>query len=197
MAVAASGRFRADSQAADGWFRGLCWATAISVFAMLVLGGVVRVTESGLGCGDDWPLCDGRWLPALGNRADNRVRSPGGGLVSRGAADSGDFHRGVGALPEGTVDLLACHGGSGAGNRAGAPGSGNGYDRTIRACSDYAPGGGRADDGLLRAGAHYVVSRGNAAGVTLVGNGQDAALSSAGTGCDGERCSSCCCPGRT
>ena len=64
MAVAASGRFRADSQAADGWFRGLCWATVISVFAMLVLGGVVRVTESGLGCGDDWPLCDGRWLPA-------------------------------------------------------------------------------------------------------------------------------------
>ena len=65
MAVAAKGRFRADGAAADGWFQGLCWATAVSVFAMLVLGGVVRVTESGLGCGDDWPLCDGRWLPAL------------------------------------------------------------------------------------------------------------------------------------
>ena len=65
MAVAVKGRFRADSAAADGWFQGLCWATVISVFAMLVLGGVVRVTESGLGCGDDWPLCDGRWLPAL------------------------------------------------------------------------------------------------------------------------------------
>ena len=65
MAVAAKGRFRADSVAADGWFQGLCWATVVSVFAMLVLGGVVRVTESGLGCGDDWPLCDGSWLPAL------------------------------------------------------------------------------------------------------------------------------------
>ena len=65
MAVAAKGRFRADGAAADGWFQGLCWATAVSVFAMLVLGGVVRVTESGLGCGDDWPLCDGGWLPAL------------------------------------------------------------------------------------------------------------------------------------
>ena len=32
---------------------------------MLVLGGVVRVTESGLGCGDDWPLCSGQWLPPL------------------------------------------------------------------------------------------------------------------------------------
>ena len=65
MAVAVKGRFRADIAAADGWFQGLCWATVVSVFAMLVLGGVVRVTESGLGCGDDWPLCDGRWLPAL------------------------------------------------------------------------------------------------------------------------------------
>ena len=65
MAVAARGGFRADGAAADGWFRGLCWATVLCVFAMLVLGGVVRVTESGLGCGDDWPLCDGSWLPAL------------------------------------------------------------------------------------------------------------------------------------
>ena len=65
MAVAVKGRFRADIAAADGWFQRLCWATVVSVFAMLVLGGVVRVTESGLGCGDDWPLCDGQWLPAL------------------------------------------------------------------------------------------------------------------------------------
>ena len=65
MTVAVRGRFRSDSAAADGWFQGLCWVTVVSVFAMLVLGGVVRVTESGLGCGDDWPLCDGRWLPAL------------------------------------------------------------------------------------------------------------------------------------
>jgi heme A synthase len=36
---------------------------------MLVLGGVVRVTESGLGCGDDWPLCSGQWLPPLETKA--------------------------------------------------------------------------------------------------------------------------------
>ena len=69
MAIAASGRVRADSVGAQGWFRGLAWATVISVLAMVVLGGVVRVTESGLGCGDDWPLCSGQWLPPLESKA--------------------------------------------------------------------------------------------------------------------------------
>ena len=69
MAVAVGGRFRAGSAGAQGWFQGLAWATTISVFAMLVLGGVVRVTESGLGCGDDWPLCSGQWLPPLESKA--------------------------------------------------------------------------------------------------------------------------------
>ncbi len=65
MAVAASRGLRAGSAGAEGWFRGLAWASVVSVFAMLALGGVVRVTESGLGCGDDWPLCAGKLLPPL------------------------------------------------------------------------------------------------------------------------------------
>ena len=69
MAVAVGGRYRSGSVATEGWFQGLAWAAAISVFAMLVLGGVVRVTESGLGCGDDWPLCSGQWLPPLESKA--------------------------------------------------------------------------------------------------------------------------------
>ena len=69
MAVAVGGRFRADSLGADGWFQALAWVTVASVYAMLVLGGVVRVTESGLGCGDDWPLCAGQWLPPLESKA--------------------------------------------------------------------------------------------------------------------------------
>ena len=69
MAVAVRGHFNAGSVGAEGWFRGLAWASTISVFAMLVLGGVVRVTESGLGCGDDWPLCSGQWLPPLESKA--------------------------------------------------------------------------------------------------------------------------------
>ena len=69
MAAAVSGRFREGSLGTGGWFRGLAWVTTVSVFAMLILGGVVRVTESGLGCGDDWPLCSGQLLPPLESKA--------------------------------------------------------------------------------------------------------------------------------
>ena len=47
------------------WLRGLAWASVISAFALIILGGIVRVTGSGLGCGGDWPLCDGRLFPAM------------------------------------------------------------------------------------------------------------------------------------
>jgi protoheme IX farnesyltransferase len=30
-----------------------------------VLGGVVRITGSGLGCGEHWPRCNGEWFPPL------------------------------------------------------------------------------------------------------------------------------------
>ncbi len=30
-----------------------------------MLGGVVRITGSGLGCGDHWPRCNGQWFPPL------------------------------------------------------------------------------------------------------------------------------------
>ena len=30
-----------------------------------MLGGVVRITGSGMGCGDHWPRCDGQWFPPL------------------------------------------------------------------------------------------------------------------------------------
>jgi protoheme IX farnesyltransferase len=43
----------------------LALVTAVLVWFLIALGGVVRVTGSGLGCGDDWPLCDGSFLPAF------------------------------------------------------------------------------------------------------------------------------------
>jgi protoheme IX farnesyltransferase len=32
---------------------------------LIVIGGIVRVTGSGMGCGEHWPLCNGEWFPPL------------------------------------------------------------------------------------------------------------------------------------
>jgi heme A synthase len=43
-------------------FRRLLGATAVAFYLLIIAGGVVRVTGSGLGC-PDWPLCHGGALP--------------------------------------------------------------------------------------------------------------------------------------
>lgn len=48
-------------------FSGLALTTALLTLGLIVFGAIVRVTDSGLGCGDSWPLCDGRILPPLDN----------------------------------------------------------------------------------------------------------------------------------
>ena len=37
--------------------------SAVYTYLLVVFGGLVRITESGLGCGDHWPKCNGRWIP--------------------------------------------------------------------------------------------------------------------------------------
>jgi heme A synthase len=49
------------------FFPKLALATALLTVGLIVLGAVVRVTDSGLGCGNAWPLCDGRIIPPLDN----------------------------------------------------------------------------------------------------------------------------------
>ncbi len=46
-----------------GFFRVLAFVTAVFAYLQIALGGVVRVSGSGLGC-PDWPLCHGRPYPA-------------------------------------------------------------------------------------------------------------------------------------
>lgn len=60
-----------NSQGISLGFQRLAWAAVAVVLILIVLGGVVRVSDSGLGCGPagsgthGWPLCNGRLIPTL------------------------------------------------------------------------------------------------------------------------------------
>lgn len=45
----------------------LSLTTALLTMGLIIFGAVVRVTDSGLGCGNEWPLCNGTIFPPLDN----------------------------------------------------------------------------------------------------------------------------------
>src|SRR5881628_2539199 len=46
-------------------FTRLAGTAATFTYLLIILGAIVRITGSGLGCGEHWPLCNGRLLPPL------------------------------------------------------------------------------------------------------------------------------------
>jgi heme A synthase len=46
-------------------FTRLARSAAACTYLLIILGAIVRITGSGLGCGEHWPLCHGRLLPPL------------------------------------------------------------------------------------------------------------------------------------
>ncbi len=46
-------------------FGGVAAAAAAYTYLLILFGGIVRITGSGLGCGDDWPRCHGQWIPPM------------------------------------------------------------------------------------------------------------------------------------
>ena len=72
-------------------FRRLVTLTIAATFALILIGGIVRVSDSGLGCGaagsgtHGWPLCEGGVLPADSAESVDRVQPPGRGDGRHGA----------------------------------------------------------------------------------------------------------------
>lgn len=46
------------------WLKWFSFASMYGMLLILIMGALVTKTESGRGCGDDWPLCNGKFVPA-------------------------------------------------------------------------------------------------------------------------------------
>jgi cytochrome c oxidase assembly protein subunit 15 len=51
----------------DAILRVFAYGSVISTYVLIVIGGYVTTSNSGLGCGESWPLCKGAVFPTLNN----------------------------------------------------------------------------------------------------------------------------------
>ena len=58
---------QATARKSSRFFVYLASATVLLTVGLIVFGAIVRVTDSGLGCGNEWPLCHGSLIPPLDN----------------------------------------------------------------------------------------------------------------------------------
>ena len=47
--------------------RVFAYGSVVSTYILIVIGGYVTTSNSGLGCGESWPLCRGAVFPSLNN----------------------------------------------------------------------------------------------------------------------------------
>src|SRR6266576_1048826 len=57
--------FRTNLRPMSKRFVTLAWIAALCAYLLIILGAVVRISGSGMGCGDRWPLCNGHLFPSL------------------------------------------------------------------------------------------------------------------------------------
>jgi cytochrome c oxidase assembly protein subunit 15 len=53
----------------DTLLRIFAYGSVVSTYVLIVIGGYVTTSNSGLGCGESWPLCKGAVFPSLNNPA--------------------------------------------------------------------------------------------------------------------------------
>ena len=51
----------------DNLLRFFAYGSVLSTYILIVIGGYVTTSNSGLGCGESWPLCQGAVFPSLKN----------------------------------------------------------------------------------------------------------------------------------
>lgn len=51
----------------DTLLRIFAYGSLVSTYILIVIGGYVTTSNSGLGCGESWPLCKGAIFPSLNN----------------------------------------------------------------------------------------------------------------------------------